>query len=115
MNILMLGDIMGPSGRKILKEKLPYLIKQKKLDFVIVNGENAADPGVGITKENLEDFLEAGADVVTTGNHVWDQKETMKFIISEKRLLRPQNLSKGAPGNGFWIFEAKNNKKICCY
>ena len=49
MNILMLGDIMGPSGRKILKEKLPYLIKQKKLDFVIVNGENAADPGVGIT------------------------------------------------------------------
>jgi len=108
----MLGDIMGPSGRKILKEKLPYLIKQKKLDFVIVNGENAADPGVGITKENLEDFLEAGADVVTTGNHVWDQKETMKFIISEKRLLRPQNLSKGAPGNGFGIFEAKNKKKV---
>ena len=112
MNILILGDIMGPSGTKSVINNLPNLIKKKKLDFVIVNGENAADPGVGITKENLEDFLEAGADVVTTGNHVWDQKETMKFIISEKRLLRPQNLSKGAPGNGFGIFEAKNKKKV---
>ena len=80
MNILILGDIIGPSGRKALTQKLPDLIKKKKLDFVIVNGENAADPGVGITKKNAEDFFKAGADVITTGNHVWDQQETVNFI-----------------------------------
>ena len=105
MNILLLGDIMGPSGRKAIIEKLPGIIKKKNLDFVILNGENAADEGVGITKKNFEEFLKAGADVITTGNHVWDEKETMEFISSEKRLLRPQNLVKGSPGNGFGILE----------
>ena len=112
MNILILGDIIGPSGRKALTQKLPDLIRKKKLDFVIVNGENAADPGVGITKKNTEEFFKAGADVITTGNHVWDQNETMEFITSEKRLLRPQNLAEGSPGNGFGIFNSKNNKKV---
>jgi len=112
MNILILGDIMGPSGREAIIKKLPNLIKQKKIDFVIVNGENAANPGVGITKENTEEFFKAGTDVITTGNHVWDQKETMKFISSEKRLLRPENLVKGSPGKGFGIFNSKNNKKV---
>ena len=82
------------------------------MDFVIGNGENAADPGVGITKKNSEDFFNAGVDVITTGNHVWDQKETMEFISSEKRLLRPQNLIEGSPGNGFGIFVSKNKKKV---
>ena len=112
MNILILGDIMGPSGREAIIKKLPNLIKQKKIDFVIVNGENAADPGVGITKKNTEEFFKAGTDVITTGNHVWDQKETMEFITSEKRLLRPQNLFEGSPGKGFGIFNSKNNKKV---
>jgi hypothetical protein len=112
MNILILGDIMGPSGRQAVIKKLPDLIKRKKLDFVIVNGENAADPGVGITKKNTEEFFEAGTDVITTGNHVWDQKETMEFITSEKRLLRPENLVQGSPGNGTGIFISKNNKKV---
>ena len=112
MNILLLGDIVGPSGRKAIAENLPNLIKQKKLDFVIVNGENAADPGVGITKKNVEEFLEAGADVITTGNHVWDQKEAIEFINSERRLLRPENLTKGSPGKGFGIYNSKNNKKV---
>jgi len=112
MNILILGDIVGPSGREALIKKLPNLIKKKKLDFVIVNGENAADPGVGITKKNTEEFFEAGTDVITTGNHVWDQKETMEFITSEKRLLRPENLIKGSPGVGCGIFKSKNNKKV---
>ena len=112
MNILLLGDIMGPSGRKAIIEKLPDLIKKKKLDFVIVNGENAADPGVGITKKNAEEFFSAGTDVITTGNHVWDQKEAMEFITSEKRLLRPENLTEGSPGKGFGIFNSKNNKKV---
>ena len=112
MNILILGDIMGPSGREAIIKKLPDLIKKKAIDFVIVNGENAADPGVGITKKNTEEFFKAGADVITTGNHVWDQNETMEFITSEKRLLRPQNLPEGTPGNGFGIFNSKNNKKV---
>ena len=112
MNILILGDIMGPSGREAIIKKLPGLIKKKTIDFVIVNGENAADPGTGITKKNTEEFFKAGADVITTGNHVWDQNETMEFITSEKRLLRPQNLSKESPGNGFGIFNSKNKKKV---
>ena len=77
-----------------------------------MNGENSADPGVGITKKITEDFFSAGADVITTGNHIWDQKETAGFIDSEKRLLRPQNLPKGTPGNGYGIFISKNNKKV---
>ena len=112
MNILILGDIVGPSGRKALIQKLPYLVTKKKLDFVIVNGENAADPGVGITRKNTEEFFEAGTDVITTGNHVWDQKETAGFITSEKRLLRPENLAEGSPGVGNGIFKSKNNKKV---
>jgi len=112
MNILILGDIMGPSGREAIIKKLPKLIKKKKLDFVVVNGENAADPGVGITKKNTEEFFNAGTDVITTGNHVWDQKETMEFITSEKRLLRPENLIEGSPGIGNGIFTSKNNKKV---
>jgi len=112
MNILLLGDIMGPSGRRALIQKLPNLIKEKKLDFVIVNGENAADPGVGITKRIVEEFLEVGVDVITTGNHVWDQKEAIEFISLEKRLLRPENLAEGSPGKGFGIFNSKNKKKV---
>ena len=80
MNILILGDIMGPSGREAVTKRLPNLIKQKKIDFVIVNGENAADPGVGITKKNTEDFFNAGADVITTGNHICDQKKLQENI-----------------------------------
>ena len=72
MNILLLGDIMGPAGRKAIIEKLPNIIKKKKIDFVILNGENAGDLGVGITRKIFDDFLNAGADVVTTGNHVCD-------------------------------------------
>ncbi len=112
MNILLLGDIMGPSGRKAIIEKLPKIIKKKKIDFTIVNGENAGDLGVGITEKIFHDFLNAGADVVTTGNHVWDEKEAMEFITKEKRLLRPQNLTIGSPGNGYGIFNSKNKKKV---
>ena len=112
MNILILGDIVGPSGREALTKRLPGLIKKKKLDFVIVNGENAADTGVGITKKNTEEFFKAGTDVITSGNHIWDEKETAEFITSEKRLLRPENLIVGSPGAGTGIFNSKNNKKV---
>ena len=112
MNILLLGDIMGPSGRKAIIEKLPQIIKKSEIDFVILNGENSGDKGVGITKKIFDDFIKAGADVITTGNHVWDEKEAIEFISLEKRLLRPQNLSKGSPGNGYGIFNTKNNKRV---
>ena len=112
MNILILGDVFGPPGMKAVKEKLPSLIKNKKIDFIVINGENAADPGVGITKKNVEELFSAGADVITSGNHIWDQKETMKFIDTEERLLRPENLVKGSPGKGFNIYKSKNNKRV---
>ena len=112
MNILILGDIMGPSGREAIIKKLPNLIKKKELDFVIVNGENAADSGVGITKKNTEEFFEAGTDVITTGNHVWDQKETMEHIARENKLLRPENLVSLSPGKGFEIYEAPGGIKV---
>ncbi len=112
MNILLLGDIMGPSGRKVIAEMLPNLIKKKKIDFVVANGENAADSGRGLIKENVNLFVESGIDVITSGNHIWEQKETIDFINSEKRLLRPENLIKGSPGNGFDIFFSKNKKKV---
>ena len=92
MNILLLGDIVGPSGTKAVTEKLPSIIAQKKIDFVIVNGENAADDGKGITQEITEEFFKSGVDVITSGNHIWDKKDITDFIEKEKRLLRPANL-----------------------
>ncbi len=112
MNILILGDVMGPSGVKAIQKKLPGIIKEKKIDFVVLNGENAGDKGVGITKKIFEEFLKSGADVVTTGNHVWDEKEAMEFISKDTRLLRPANLTKGSPGKGSEIYTCKNNKKV---
>ena len=112
MNILVLGDVVGPSGVEAVRKELPKLIKVKKVDFVIVNGENAADSGVGISKKNTEDFFNAGTDVITSGNHIWDQKDTMEFIKNEKRLLRPENSLKPSPGEGIGIFNLKNSKKV---
>tara|TARA_B100001121_G_C18646657_1_gene602017 strand:- start:576 stop:1385 length:810 start_codon:yes stop_codon:yes gene_type:complete len=112
MKILILGDVMGPAGRQIIIEKLPELKKKDKIDFVIINGENSADTGAGITKKIFDELISAGADVITTGNHVWDEKETYDFIKNENRLLRPENLIKGSPGNGFGIFNSKNKKKV---
>ncbi|MDA9604502.1 TIGR00282 family metallophosphoesterase [Candidatus Pelagibacter sp.] len=112
MRILFLGDIFGISGRSIVLNNLFAIIKDKKIDFVIVNGENAADSGLGLTEEICKDFFNCGADVITTGNHVWDQKETMSHIEKENRLLRPKNLFEPSPGKGFGIFETKNKTKV---
>ena len=112
MKILFLGDIVGPSGRRAISENLPNIIRKKKLDFVIVNGENSADPGVGITKDIAKEFFDIGVDVISTGNHVWDQKEALEFIKFEKRLLTPENLEEGSPGNGYGIFISNNNKEV---
>ncbi len=110
MNFLFLGDIMGRAGRNIVVEKLPEIIKKYQINFVIANGENSAG-GYGITEAICEDLFAVGVDVITSGNHIWDQKETMDFIAKEKRLLRPWNYGEGTPGSGFEIYE-KNNFKI---
>ena len=109
MNVLICGDIVGKSGRNVLKTKLPNLIKEKKIDFVIANGENAAS-GFGITKKICEELYSYGVDAITTGNHIWDQKEIIEHIETEKRLIRPCNFPKDTPGNGFGIFQLKNWK-----
>ena len=112
MKILFLGDVVGISGCSKLMNNLLNEIKSKEIDFVIVNGENAASQGVGLTKEICNDFFNSGVDVITTGNHVWDQKDIMKFIDKENRLLRPKNLFEPAPGKGFEIYITKKNLKI---
>ena len=112
MRILFLGDVVGISGCSKLQSNLLAEIESNRIDFVIVNGENAAAQGVGLTKEICKDFFNCGVNVITTGNHVWDQKEAIEYINVEKRLLRPQNLVAGSPGSGFGIFTSKSNKKV---
>ena len=112
MRILFLGDVVGNSGCLKLTKNLSEQIKINKIDFVIVNAENADETGVGLTKEICDNFFKCGVDVITTGNHVWDQKDIMNFIDKENRLLRPKNLFEPAPGKGFEIFNTKENIKI---
>ena len=112
MKILFLGDVVGIPGCTKLIDNLPIQIKQKKIDFVIVNGENADKTGVGLTKEICEKFFSCGVNVITSGNHIWDQKDIMKYIENESRLLRPKNLFEPAPGKGFEVYETSNNLKI---
>ena len=112
MRILFLGDVVGVSGCSKIMNNLLNQIKLNKIDFVIVNGENAAEAGVGLTKEICQDFFNCGVNVITTGNHVWDQKDIMNFIDKENRLLRPKNLFEPSPGRGFEIYITEQNIKI---
>ena len=110
MKILLLGDVMGLSGRKVISSNLAKLINENEIDFTVINGENAADDGKGITKTIAEDFFSLGVDVITSGNHIWDKKEIIDYISQEERLLRPANLAEGSPGNGYGIYFTKNKK-----
>jgi len=112
MRILFLGDVIGVSGCSKIMNNLLNQIKKNNIDFVIVNGENAAEAGVGLTKEICQDFFNCGVNVITTGNHVWDQKDIMDFIDKENRLLRPKNLFEPSPGKGFEIYTTEQNVKI---
>jgi len=109
LTLLFLGDIVGEPGRNAVIARLPELKKEHNVDFVVVNGENAAG-GRGITGKITIDLLRAGASVVTTGDHVWDQKELMAFIDTEPRLLRPVNYPAGAPGSGSIVLETAKGK-----
>ena len=109
MRILAVGDIVGRTGLQKLKDVLPKVIKENNIDFVIVNGENAAD-GMGITEKMYKDILSLNVDVVTMGNHTWGKKEIFNFIEDE-HIIRPANYPENNPGKGYRIFNC-NNKKI---
>jgi metallophosphoesterase (TIGR00282 family) len=110
MRLLFVGDVVGRSGRAAITQRLPGLKRDWKLDCVIVNGENAAG-GFGITEAIYTEFLDAGADVVSGGNHSWDQREALVFIERAPRLLRPINYPPGTPGRGATMVDA-NGKRV---
>jgi 2',3'-cyclic-nucleotide 2'-phosphodiesterase len=110
MRILFVGDVVGRSGRTIVNERLPGLVRDWKLDLVVVNGENAAG-GFGITEAIYRELVDAGADAITLGNHAWDQKEALVFIERAPRLIRPINYPSGTPGRGAAVIEAKNGAR----
>ena len=110
MKIIFFGDIFGRSGRDALIEKLPYFKKKYNPDFILANGENASH-GKGISKKICDDLFSAGIDVITGGNHIFDNHDVFNFIDDEKRLLRPNNYPIDTPGNGYGIYE-KDQKKI---
>ena len=109
MNILAIGDIVGEIGVKKIVKELPKLKEKYNIDFCIINGENSAG-GMGITKKIFDSLINAGADVITMGNHTWGKKDIFSFI-DDKRIVRPANYTKGLPGNDYSIVN-KNNKRI---
>lgn len=111
MRLLFVGDIVGRAGRDALTRELPRLRRALKIDFAVVNGENAAH-GAGITEAMVQAMLEAGADVVTGGNHSWDRREALGFIDRQPRLLRPHNYPAGTPGRGAAVFDAPGQRKV---
>ena len=111
MKILFLGDVMGRAGRTAITTHLPRLREVWKLDFVVVNGENATS-GMGLSGDHAKALLEAGADVITLGDHAFDQKDMLQFIAQDPRIIRPLNFSKAAPGMGARVFNAPGGRKV---
>ncbi|WP_306115653.1 MULTISPECIES: TIGR00282 family metallophosphoesterase [unclassified Roseovarius] len=111
MKILFLGDVMGRSGRKAVVDMLPRLRDEWRLDFVVVNGENATG-GMGLSGAHAKVLLDAGADCLTLGDHAFDQKDMLQFIENEPRILRPLNYAKGAPGRGHRVFQDRRGRKV---
>ena len=112
INVLFIGDVNGKPGRRALAALLPNIIKDKKVDFCIANGENSAG-GFGITVKTFEELLHCGVDAITLGNHIWDKKDVISILESDRRLIRPANLPEGNPGLGHAIYTIeKSGKKI---
>ncbi|MCS7191604.1 MAG: TIGR00282 family metallophosphoesterase [Armatimonadetes bacterium] len=107
MRILFIGDVVGRIGRNALQKWLPNLRKELSVDFVIANGENSAG-GIGITEGTAKELLDSGVDCLTTGNHVWKQKEAIQFLSREHRVLRPANFPPEAPGSGWCVLPIRN-------
>ncbi len=111
MNILLLGDVVGRSGRDAVKAHLPRLRHELQVDVAIVNAENAA-AGFGLTERLAGELYDAGADVLTTGNHVWDQRELISYISRDPRLLRPANFPMGTPGAGWCLHRLDERRSV---
>lgn len=111
MRILFLGDVMGRAGRAAVSETLPRLREEWRLDFVVVNGENASN-GMGLSGEHAKILFDAGADCVTLGDHAFDQKDMLQYIEQDSRIVRPLNFAKGAPGRGHRLFTARGGQKV---
>ncbi len=111
MKILFIGDIFGKPGRKIIRENLPDLISEFKVDVCIANGENVAG-GKGITKRTANQLFKAGVNVFTSGNHLWDKRESIDFIAEEKRIIKPLNYPKKAIGAEYYVVDTINNSKL---
>ncbi len=109
MKVLVVGDVVGRPGRSAVRSLLPRIVEEHGVDFVIVNAENAAG-GSGITEPTARELLDAGAHVLTTGNHVWGQREAFGYVDREERLLRPANFPDGAPGRGSGIYEVHGER-----
>ena len=111
MQLLFIGDIVGKSGRQVLAQNLGQLVEQYCPDLVVVNCENAA-AGFGVTPKIANQFFTLGCDVLTSGNHIWDRREILDYIVDEPRLIRPANFPPATPGHGLYIAEAKNGSKV---
>ena len=111
MRLMFLGDIVGKSGREAVMENLPELQTSLNPDFIVVNGENAAG-GLGINEEIADNLFAAGVDVITTGNHVWDQRDVLDYLDREYRILRPVNYPQDTPGNGAGLFQTKDGRRV---
>ncbi|WP_114010549.1 TIGR00282 family metallophosphoesterase [Cohaesibacter intestini] len=111
MRLLFIGDIVGRAGRTIVQDKLPGLVETHGIDFVVINGENSA-AGFGITETIVQDLLDAGGDVITTGNHAWDQRDALVFCERQPAFLRPVNYPSGVPGKGANLYTARNGANI---
>ena len=111
MRILFLGDVVGRAARVAVMEQVPRLRQRLDLDFVVVNGENSAG-GFGITPKIAEEFYESGVDCLTTGNHVWDQRELLGSIDRDKRMVRPANFPAGTPGRGATLLQARGGRQV---
>lgn len=111
MRILFLGDVFGRAGRRAITEHLPRLRQEWRLDFVVVNGENATS-GHGLSVDHAKAILDAGADAITLGDHAFDQRDMMGFCEADPRIIRPLNFAKGAPGRGARVFDVPGGRKI---
>lgn len=111
MKLLFIGDIVGRAGRRAVRELMPVIKEEEEIDFVIANGENAAG-GFGITNKVAEELYGYGIDVLTMGNHTWDNKEIFDFIDDDPNLIRPYNYPPGTPGRGYGVYELESGIKI---
>ncbi|GJM44687.1 MAG: metallophosphoesterase [Gemmatimonadota bacterium] len=109
--ILFVGDVVGRPGRRALRELLPHILEEERPHFVIINSENSAG-GFGVNRRSAKALFDAGADVLTNGNHTWDKVEAFELVDEDPRVLRPENLPPGTPGCGCGVFEAKCGTRV---